>query len=99
MKIEMVGSFTAPKGNAMPEDCTRCHNAEWGTIVVDGVCVACLVKDNSTLREAGEKMEERLRMLKTYQNFCRTIPDSLNIEKIFTAEDATALAEWEAANK
>jgi len=71
-----------------------CINEETGKVIWQ-----LTTKQITALREAGEKMEERLRMLKTYQNFCRTFPDSLNIEKIFTDDDEAALAEWEAANK
>ena len=99
MKVEMVGSFTAPKGNAMPEDCTRCHNAEWGNIVVNGVCVKCLVKDNTTIREAGEKMAERLRALQQLSSEYEQRGEDAASAVIFTEQDAAALAKWEAANK
>ena len=50
----------------------------------------------SALREAGEKMAERLRALQAFE-------DEWNMRdtprRFFTDDDAAALAEWEAANK
>ena len=53
----------------------------------------------AALREAGEKMAERLRALKTFQRVSQELDDVLTADRIFVDEDAAALAEWEAANK
>ncbi len=102
MKLQIVGSHTPPKGDAMPEDCIRCHNAEWGTIVVDSICIKCLVEDNTAIREAGEKMAKQLKDLRGFQEEAEArgvSSTTIEVEYIFNTEDAAALAEWEAANK
>lgn len=37
---KIVGTHTMRAG--VPEDCTECHNAEWGGVLVNGVCGRCL---------------------------------------------------------
>jgi hypothetical protein len=49
----------------------------------------------AVLRAAGNVMAERIQMLKSYQNVCRSDKTILSIEKIFTSDDAAALAAWE----
>ena len=56
-------------------------------------------KQLAALREAGEKMAERLRALKTFQRVSQELDDMLTVDRIFVEEDADAIAEWEAANK
>jgi len=50
----------------------------------------------AALREAGEKMAERLRALEAFQDEWNMRDTPRNF---FTDDDAAALAEWEAANK
>jgi len=37
--IKRVGNYSTMQGN--PEDCTRCGNAQYGTIIIDGLCLDC----------------------------------------------------------
>ncbi len=36
---EMVGNYSIPQADI--KDCKRCHNAELGTIIINGLCVEC----------------------------------------------------------
>lgn len=37
---KIVGTHTMRAG--VPEDCIECHSAEWGGVLVNGVCGRCL---------------------------------------------------------
>ena len=45
--IKRVGYYTTQQ--AKPEDCKQCHKAIWGTIIVDDICLDCLIKVRSQL--------------------------------------------------
>ena len=65
-------------------------------------CANCQIEEPAqlaALREAGEKMAERLRALKTFQRVSQELGDVLTSDRIFVDEDAEALEAWEAANK
>lgn len=36
---EMVGNYSIPQADT--KDCKRCHNAEYGTIIINGLCQDC----------------------------------------------------------
>jgi hypothetical protein len=57
------------------------------------------VVEFAALIAAGNAMAERIQMLKSYQNVCRSDKTILSIEKIFTSDDAAALAQWEQVTK
>ena len=79
-----------------------CQHADRTKGGIDLVCRCGLSPDAiaeaklSALREAGEKMAERLR-----ENRSASAMANSTIQKVllFSQKDATALAEWEAANK
>lgn len=37
--IKVVGNYAL--GEAGSEDCDRCHNARFGSVIIDGICLAC----------------------------------------------------------
>lgn len=37
-----VGSYSTPQ--AYPEDCIKCKNAKYGTILIDKICLDCVLK-------------------------------------------------------
>jgi hypothetical protein len=61
--------------------------------------VSFSVTEFAALIAAGNAMAERIQMLKSYQNVCRSDKTILSIEKIFTSDDAAALAQWEQVTK
>lgn len=42
IKISLVGSHTHTR-IAEPQDCISCHNANWGDVLVNGICGRCLI--------------------------------------------------------
>ena len=42
LNFRMVGSYTGPQA-VEPSYCTKCHNALWGTIIINGICAECLM--------------------------------------------------------
>jgi len=44
VSIKRVGSYSALEP-CVPEDCVQCGHAEWGDVLVDGVCTRCLQSD------------------------------------------------------
>ena len=83
-------------------DMGGCQHTVRKTDEFDLVCKCGLTPDAiadaqlAALREAGEKMAERLR-----ENRSASAMANSKIQKVllFSQKDATALAEWEAANK
>lgn len=39
--LKIVGAYSISIGEVKPEDCIKCHNAKWGTILIDDVCLDC----------------------------------------------------------
>jgi len=59
--IEIVGNY--PKGQA-DTDCIMCHNAKFGTVLVDGVCLDCM--DILSVRKV--QIEAMLRLMCDSEN-------------------------------
>jgi len=41
-RIQIVGNYSMPQAGV--EDCVRCHNAKFATVIVDGLCLDCWSK-------------------------------------------------------
>lgn len=39
--IQRVGSYST--GQAERNDCKKCRDAVWGTVIIDGLCLDCLL--------------------------------------------------------
>ena len=37
--IKRVGNYSTSQADQ--EDCKHCHNADYGTVIIDGLCLAC----------------------------------------------------------
>jgi len=46
LRIIKVGSYSQSK-SADPQDCKVCHDAKWGTVIIEGVCTECLLAELS----------------------------------------------------
>jgi len=42
LKVRIVGNYSVPI--AKKEDCTCCHDADWGDVTVEGICGRCLLE-------------------------------------------------------
>ena len=40
--IRIVGNYRFTQ--AQPEDCLKCHNAKWATVLIDSICIDCYRK-------------------------------------------------------
>lgn len=40
LSIKVVGNYR--HSQAEPTDCAKCHNAKWGSVLIDGICAECL---------------------------------------------------------
>ncbi len=40
LSIRIVGNYGFKQGD--PEDCIICHNADWGDVIIEGICGKCL---------------------------------------------------------
>ena len=49
LRIQRVGRYTVP--SADNADCTVCHDADYGDVLINGVCGKCLLAENERLRE------------------------------------------------
>lgn len=59
--IERVGNYSTCK--AEPEDCQRCHNAAFATIIIDGLCLDCRdekIPEGLILKQVEQMAEESL---------------------------------------
>jgi hypothetical protein len=54
---KIIGTHTMRAG--VPEDCTECHDAEWGGVLVNGVCGRCLYTawKNAQQNRAGDQWD------------------------------------------
>ena len=56
LTIKIVGDY--PKSQGKPEDCNICENADWGDVVVEGICGKCLLEcREKTLQIVIQTME------------------------------------------
>lgn len=59
--VKRVGAYTT--NQAEQNDCERCHDATWGTVLIDGLCLDCYVgkmKDKDLIRKFQTMCEESL---------------------------------------
>ena len=54
--IKRVGNYSYTE--AYPEDCKVCHNAKYATVLIDGVCLDCLIKKSITIEKILETVED-----------------------------------------
>lgn len=57
-KIYTVGSYSF-SNVALPKDCTVCGNAEWGDVIVNGLCYGCARKLLKRVLEAHKHYDGR----------------------------------------
>jgi len=41
--ITRVGNYSI--GQSYPEDCIKCHNAKYATVIIDGLCLDCYLEE------------------------------------------------------
>jgi len=58
MEYRIIGSHTIV--SVEPDACEKCHNAEWGGVMVNRICGKCLVEDAAALREQLAEARELL---------------------------------------
>lgn len=63
-EIKTVGTYTN-SGFVSPQDCTVCHNALYGDIIIDGICSACTNSQNETNKPQVPDLQDVLDLLRT----------------------------------
>jgi hypothetical protein len=53
LSIIKVGNYSQST-SADPQDCKVCHDAKWGTVIIDGVCAECLLAELSRYKAMVE---------------------------------------------
>ena len=56
LKIRTVGSYVYSP-IAQPKDCTRCHNADWADVLIEGICGKCRIAIEDDLQKRIEELE------------------------------------------
>lgn len=98
-KMFIVGRYT-PSNIAEPEDCIICQKAEWGDVIINGVCGTCaqsLLKQvlDAHQHYAGQTASGYWARLKNLE-FDRTMD---NINKIFTKVKSRLLIQYQCCEK
>ena len=63
LKVRIVGAYSVPFADQ--NECDVCHNADWGDVMVEGICGRCLLARNADLLAAAEALLDRLDTMTT----------------------------------
>jgi len=70
LNISRIGSYTFGIVSE-PQDCEQCGNAEWGDVLIEGVCGKCHLANENALRARAEKAEAELAAEREVHRECK----------------------------
>ena len=60
LRHQIVGNYRHP--TALPNECKRCHNARWGSTLINGICAECLFRQLELNQEEIQNLKKRLNL-------------------------------------